>query len=102
MSERWARTILTAYRLTGAIAYPFIGTYVAWRTAKGKEQYSGLVFFALQDEWWKSAKRTVEETLRQDADDPEQWFGVYSVDTQHRLTPKGAIPETIRQLFAEP
>lgn len=72
------------------------------RTAKGKEQYSGLVFFALQDEWWKSAKRTVEETMRQDADDPEQWFGVYSVDKQHRLTPKGAIPETVRQLFAEP
>ena len=36
----WARTILTAYRWTGAVAYPFIGTYVAWRTAKGKEDNS--------------------------------------------------------------
>lgn len=40
MSERWARTILTAYRWTGAIVYPFIGTYVSWRAAKGKEDSS--------------------------------------------------------------
>ena len=36
----WARTILTAYRWTGAVAYPFVGTYVAWRTANGKEDSS--------------------------------------------------------------
>ena len=36
----WARTILSAYRWTGAVAYPFIGTYVAWRAAKGKEDNS--------------------------------------------------------------
>lgn len=71
------------------------------RTAKGKERYCGLVFFELQDEWWKSAKGP-EEALRQDADDPEQWFGVYSVDKEHTLTPKGAIPATIKSLFAEP
>ena len=40
MSERWARTILSAYRWAGAAAYPFIGTYVAWRAAKGKEDSS--------------------------------------------------------------
>jgi hypothetical protein len=71
------------------------------RTARGKEKYSGLVFFELQDEWWKSAKGP-EEAMRQDADDPEQWFGVYSVDKTHTLTPKGAIPATIKKLFAEP
>lgn len=37
MSERWARTLLGAYRWVGAAAYPFIGTYVAWRASKGKE-----------------------------------------------------------------
>lgn len=37
MSERWARAMLTAYRLAGAAAYPLIGPYVAWRAAKGKE-----------------------------------------------------------------
>lgn len=37
MSERWARALLTTYRLAGAAAYPMIGGYVAWRTAKGKE-----------------------------------------------------------------
>jgi 3-deoxy-D-manno-octulosonic-acid transferase len=36
----WARTVLMAYRWTGAVAYPFIGTYVAWRTANGKEDSS--------------------------------------------------------------
>ena len=37
MSERWARTVLMAYRCAGAAAYPLIGSYVAWRVAKGKE-----------------------------------------------------------------
>lgn len=71
------------------------------RTAAGKEKFSGLVFFELQDEWWKTAKGP-EEALRQDEDDPEQWFGVYSVDLNHSLAPKGKIPATIGELFAEP
>jgi 3-deoxy-D-manno-octulosonic-acid transferase len=37
MSERWARTLLSSYRLAGAAVYPLIGTYVAWRASKGKE-----------------------------------------------------------------
>ncbi len=40
MSERWARTLLSVYRWTGAAFYPFVGTYVAWRAAKGKEDNS--------------------------------------------------------------
>ncbi len=40
MSERWARAILTAYRFTGAMAYPFVGGYIAWRTTRGKEERS--------------------------------------------------------------
>ncbi|MGN6471589.1 MAG: 3-deoxy-D-manno-octulosonic acid transferase, partial [Rhizobiaceae bacterium] len=40
MSERWARAILSAYRLTGAAAYPLIGGYVAWRASKGKEEHA--------------------------------------------------------------
>jgi 3-deoxy-D-manno-octulosonic-acid transferase len=40
MSERMARTMLTAYSWAGALAYPFIGTYVAWRASKGKEDRS--------------------------------------------------------------
>ena len=38
MSERWARAMLTAYRLAGAAAYPLVGGYIAWRTTKGKEE----------------------------------------------------------------
>lgn len=40
MSERWARAILSTYRLAGAAAYPLIGGYIAWRTSKGKEESS--------------------------------------------------------------
>lgn len=40
MSERWARTMLAAYRWAGAAAYPVIGGYVAWRASKGKEEHS--------------------------------------------------------------
>ncbi len=71
------------------------------RTAKGKERYCGISFFELQDEWWKSAKGA-EAALHQDADDPEQWFGIYKVDTQGTLTPKGNIAAGISRLFAAP
>ncbi len=37
MSGRLARTLLSAYRLGGSAAYPLVGTYVAWRASKGKE-----------------------------------------------------------------
>lgn len=40
MSGRWARAILSTYRLAGAAAYPIMGTYVAWRATKGKEDRS--------------------------------------------------------------
>ena len=40
MSERWARTMLSAYRFAGAAAYPLVGGYVAWRANKGKEERS--------------------------------------------------------------
>ncbi|MGE4401439.1 MAG: hypothetical protein AB7F61_07115 [Desulfobulbus sp.] len=71
------------------------------RTAKGKERFCGVSFFELQDEWWKSAKGP-EASLHQDADDPEQWFGIYSVDTKGNLTPKDDIPASIGRLFAAP
>ena len=38
MSERWARAMLTGYRLVGAAAYPFVGGYLTWRMSKGKEE----------------------------------------------------------------
>ena len=37
MSEKWARTVLAAYRLAGAAAFPLVGPYIAWRATKGKE-----------------------------------------------------------------
>lgn len=38
MSGRWARRILSLYRVAGAVAYPFVGPYVAWRVTRGKEE----------------------------------------------------------------
>ncbi|MDD2467043.1 MAG: hypothetical protein PHI97_23870 [Desulfobulbus sp.] len=75
-----------------------------WRdidTTKGKERFCGVSIFELQDEWWKSAKGP-EASLHQDEEDPEQWFGVYSVDAKGTLTAKGDIPKRIRLLFATP
>jgi hypothetical protein len=71
------------------------------RTARGKERIFGMSIFAFQDEWWKSAKGP-EASLHQDADDPEQWFGVYSVDSKGTLTPKGPLPAAIRAIYAQP
>ncbi len=71
------------------------------RTARGRQHFCGLVFFELQDEWWKSAK-SPEEALRHDPDDPEQWFGIYEVGKDKVLIPKGTIPATVQRLFAEP
>lgn len=38
MSERWARNILSAYRVFGSAAYPFMGPYIAYRASRGKEE----------------------------------------------------------------
>lgn len=40
MSERWARAALQTYRWVGSAIYPFIGTYVAFRASRGKEERS--------------------------------------------------------------
>jgi 3-deoxy-D-manno-octulosonic-acid transferase len=40
MSERWARWMLTTYRYAGAAIYPFLGGYLGYRAARGKEEHS--------------------------------------------------------------
>lgn len=71
------------------------------RTAKGKEKYCGISFFELQDEWWKSGEDPTDST-RHEREDPEEWFGLYEVGPDHRLIPKGRIPETLGSLYKEP
>ena len=74
-----------------------------WRdlsTAKGREKFCGLAFFELNDEWWKSAKNSAD-SLRHDQDDPEQWFGLFSVGPDGRLTAKGKLAETVRKIFSQ-
>ena len=71
------------------------------RTARVREMFCGLVFFELQDEWWKSAK-SAEGSTRHDPEDPEQWFGIYEVGKDNTLIPKGTIPATVKRLFSEP
>ncbi|WP_419906338.1 lipid IV(A) 3-deoxy-D-manno-octulosonic acid transferase [Hoeflea sp.] len=39
MSLVWARLTLTAYRWLGAAIYPFLGSYLAFRATKGKEEH---------------------------------------------------------------
>ncbi|MCX8281171.1 lipid IV(A) 3-deoxy-D-manno-octulosonic acid transferase [Phyllobacterium sp. 0TCS1.6C] len=38
MSERWARIALGTYRWAGALAFPVVGPYIAFRASKGKEE----------------------------------------------------------------
>ncbi len=40
MSPLWARVALTSYRWLGAAVYPFLGSYLAYRATKGKEEPS--------------------------------------------------------------
>lgn len=70
------------------------------RTAKGREKFAGLVFFELQDEWWKSGEDAADPA-RHAPEDPEEWFGVYAVGEEKQLIPKGEIPATVRRLFTE-
>jgi hypothetical protein len=67
-------------------------------TARGSEKICGISFFELQDEWWKSGEDPTD-SLRHEKEDPEEWFGLYEVDENGRLFPKGKIPETVRKLF---
>ncbi len=71
------------------------------RTARGKEKLCGVAFFELNDEWWKSGEDPTDST-RHEQQDPEEWFGLYEVGADHKLTPKGTIPETIRRLYSQP
>ena len=71
------------------------------RTAMGHEKFCGLAFFELQDEWWKSGEDPAD-TNRHEENDPEEWFGLYEVGKNNALVAKGRIPETVRNLFAEP
>lgn len=71
------------------------------RTARGKDRITGLAFFELHDEWWKSGE-TADDSARLNPDDPEEWFGIYALDDAGHLIPKGTIPETIRELFSRP
>lgn len=68
------------------------------RTARGKERLAGISLFELNDEWWKSGEDPTDST-RHEREDPEEWFGIFSVGADHRLVPKGDIPATIRRLY---
>jgi hypothetical protein len=71
------------------------------RTAKGEKKFCGISFFELNDEWWKSGEDPADSS-RHEQQDPEEWFGLYSVGADHRLVPKGKIPETVRMLYSQP
>lgn len=83
------------------VARTFRSVWEDIHTAEGKEKFSGLVFFELQDEWWKSGDNPTDFNT-QEPDDPEEWFGIYSVGEDNRLIPKGDIPATIKALFTAP
>jgi len=68
------------------------------QTARGKEKFTGISFFELNDEWWKSGEDPTDSS-RHEQEDPEEWFGLYRIGADHHLEPKGNIPATIRRLY---
>jgi hypothetical protein len=85
-------------RSHGDVSQVFRSVWKDFRSARGREKYAGLAFFEFTDEWWKIGWVAEDEHQHQ-PEDPEEWFGIYEVDAQHRLTPKGEIPATLRELF---
>lgn len=85
----------------GDVPKTFSAVWNDVRTAKGHEKFTGMAFFELHDEWWKSGEDHTDST-RHEADDPEEWFGLYEVGSDSKLMPKGELPETLRRLFSEP
>jgi hypothetical protein len=69
------------------------------RSAKGTEDYCGLVWFEFHDEWWKIGWMEGDENQLEVAD-PEEWFGIYALEEGVTPVPKGNIPAEVRRLFA--
>lgn len=84
-----------------AVASSFLSIWEDLRTAKGSEKFCGVSFFELHDEWWKSGEDPTDST-RHEEQDPEEWFGLFSVDNDRRLVPKGGIPATLGKIYASP
>ncbi|MBW8637389.1 lipid IV(A) 3-deoxy-D-manno-octulosonic acid transferase [Hoeflea sp. WL0058] len=74
MSHTWARVALTAYRWTGAGIYPFIGSYLAVRATKGKEERAR----RLERYGYASVERP---------DGPIVWFHAASVGETNAVVP---------------
>jgi hypothetical protein len=67
------------------------------KTARGSNVINGLSWFEFMDEWWKG--NAPNDGSTHDSNDPEEWFGAYSVNTDNSLSAKGNIPGTISTLF---
>ena len=71
------------------------------QTARENDKYCGFSFFEFQDEWWKSGDSPTDADTQAPAD-LEEWFGIYAVDRENRLVPKGGIPDAVRDIFSGP
>lgn len=75
--------------------------HTVWRditNARGHDKFCGVAFFELHDEWWKSGESPTDSETH-DLNDPEEWFGIYEINDENRLVPKGKIPDTMRELY---
>jgi hypothetical protein len=70
-------------------------------TARGHEAFAGLAFFEFQDEWWKSGEDQTDP-LGHQAQDPEEWFGLYGLDEQNRLSAKPGLVEALQRIYKTP
>lgn len=86
MSDRWARTALTAYRVFGAIAYPMLGPYVTWRATRGKEELP------------RRRERYGYPSVERPGDGPLVWVHAASVGESNAVIP--LVRELSRQNIA--
>ncbi|MAW86338.1 MAG: 3-deoxy-D-manno-octulosonic acid transferase [Phyllobacteriaceae bacterium] len=82
MSDRLARSILWSYRWLGWAAYPFVGGYIGWRAAKGKE-----------DRRRRRERYGITRTARPDG--PLVWIHAASVGEMSAVSP---LAERIAEL----
>lgn len=55
-------------------------------------EIKGLFFFEFMDEYWKNGEE-LNDSVIQNSDDPEEWFGLYSVSLENNVVILKAKPE---------
>lgn len=75
------------------------------KTAKMSYVINGIAWFEFMDEWWKPSDPNVipsesDPTTHED-NDPEEWFGIFSIRDDRSLAANGGLDKKIKELFSQ-